>query len=167
MTELTFETKIDAAPAEVWGVLSDFGNVYRFNPSVPTSHLTSDARNGLGATRHCDLIIPGASVEERIIDWVDEESYQVEIYQGTRTPPAETVQARLSVRAEGDRTIARMQMAYKLKGGVVGQAMDRVLVRRQYVKAATGLLAGLKHYIERGEEVTHSRVVAHLTSAVV
>ncbi len=160
MTKLAFEIEIDAPAEKVWEEIADFGNISKFNPSVPTSHLTAEQTQGVGTTRHCDLYVAGASIEERIIDWVDGESYQVEVYDGKRVPPTERQVARVSTRPNGpDSSIARMEMEYELKGGLLGKAADKGMMRNQFGKAAGGLLAGLKHYVETGEEVTHPREI--------
>jgi ligand-binding SRPBCC domain-containing protein len=38
MTKITREVWIDAPKEQVWAVMADFGNVYRFNPTVPKSY---------------------------------------------------------------------------------------------------------------------------------
>ena len=64
MTKLAYEIEIKAPVEKVWEAIADFGNISKFNPSVPTSHLTADQAQGVGTTRHCDLFVPGASIEE-------------------------------------------------------------------------------------------------------
>ncbi len=59
---------IDASVQKVWEVLADFGDVYRWAPSVTNSYSTSENNNGLEASRHCDIAGFGG-IEEYITEW--------------------------------------------------------------------------------------------------
>lgn len=148
MTIIEKEAVIDRTKAEVWEILADYGNIYRFNPNVKASHCTSDIANGLGATRQCELQ-PMGVVQERIIRWVEGRSYTVEIYEGEKVPPFQQCIATLSVEREGDyQTRVRFVIQYDLKYGFLGKAMDKIMVKSQFTTAAEKLLAGLKSYAE-------------------
>lgn len=153
MTQVTGEVRINAPREQVWAALADFGGIYKFNPGVPTSHATSEANEGIGATRHCDLSVSGSSIEERIIDWVEGEKYAIEIYDGKKAPPLKSAVARIAVEDDGPNAIVRGQIDYELKYGPVGSLMDAMMVKSQFNKGWNGLFAGLKHYVETGEEV--------------
>ncbi len=152
MTTITREIKIDASQEKVWEILADFGGIYKFNPGVSSSHSTSSANSGVGATRHCDLL-PAGSVEERIFEWKEGQAYKVEIYSGKGTPPFKSAVGQLEAKPDGNGTLVRMRFEYSLKFGPIGALMDRLMVRSQFSKAIPGILAGLKHYAETGEEV--------------
>ncbi len=144
--------EIGAPAQKVWEVLADFGNIAAFNPGLIRSYLTGESAGGVGATRHCDLAVPGASIEERIIDWVDGESYTVDIYQGTRNPFASAT-ATLGVSSiDAESSRAMMTIRWKAKGGILSGLLDRGL-RGQNRKAIKGVLAGLKHHVETGAPV--------------
>lgn len=149
---------IDASPADVWNVVADFGGVGKYNPNVATAFSTSDANGGVGATRHCDLTFSGASVEERIEEWNEGTSMRVRIVDGKRVPPFAEALADISVAADGSGTRVSMSLSYSMKYGPIGVLMDRLVIRRQYAKAVTLILAGLKHHVETGEEVSGVRV---------
>ena len=60
-----------------------------------------------------------------------------------------------------------MQFEYGMKFGFVGALMDRLMVKKQFSKAIPGILAGLKHYAETGEQVDRSiRLNMQLVTAV-
>lgn len=154
MTKITREIRINAPKEEVWPTLADFGNIYKFNPTVPHSYSTNAQSGGLGAMRHCDLNIPGASLEERVIRWVDGEEMEIEIFDSTKAPPFKTAFATISVRSEGENaSVARGTIQYTMKYGPIGALMDLLVVKPQFSTAWAGLLAGLKHHIETGEKV--------------
>ena len=157
MTTIAREIWIDAPKNEVWAALADFGNIYRFNPAVPVSYLTGDKTSGPGAERHCDLNMQGASLDERIVGWQEGEKMVIEIYGGEKLPPWKKATAHFSVRELKGGTLARAEFEYGMKFGPIGALMDRFMIRPQFGKAFGGILAGLKHYLETGEEVSGAK----------
>lgn len=158
MTSHNREVWINAPQEKVWAALADFGNIYIFNPIVTTSHLTSTRPNGLGATRHCDF--KGGSIEERIIEWTNGRSMQVEIYAGKNAPPFKKAVATITVKEKVGGTLVKGSLNYSMKFGPIGLLMDKLMVTPQFGPAWTGLFAGLKHYIETGESVPNLKAVS-------
>lgn len=152
MTQFSDEVRINAPKARVWEVLANIGSVQRYHPGVAKSWYTTEQREGVGACRHCDLL-PMGTVEERIVEWNEGESYTIEIYEGSKTPPFNKAFAYISLRVDGDATVVRMTMEYTMKFGPIGALMDALIVRKQFEKVAPSLLAGLKHHVETGEEI--------------
>lgn len=154
MTQVIREIQINAPKEKVWQVLADFGGVQNYNPNVKKSYSTSKANGGVGATRHCDLTLFGASVEEAITDWQEGREYSIAILGGKKSPPFKTAVATLAVRDDGKGgSIVTGKFDYRLKFGPVGYLMDQMMVKPAFTKAFPKLLAGLKHYAETGEVV--------------
>ena len=152
MKAVSYQIHVDAPTEKVWNILADFGGVYRYSPGVRSSHSTSQVNGGVGATRHCDLL-PAGSVEERIVEWTEGQSYTLEIYEGKGTPPFKHAVATLKLKPEAGGTRVFASLDYSLKYGPVGAVMDKVMVQRFLDKGFQGLLSGLKHHAETGEEV--------------
>ena len=157
MTHIEKSVRIEAPKTRVWEILADFGGVSKFHPGLRGSHSTSAANQGVGATRHCDLA-PMGSVEERIVEWREGSEYWVEIYQGEKLPPLRSAVARLKVREEGSETVVGMVFDYQLKLGPVGAVMNQLMVRREFEKAVSDILNGLKVYTETGRRATRERI---------
>ena len=68
MTKVTSEIRIDAPRDKVWDVVADLGTVSVWNPVLADSHYTSEAKEGVGASRHCDFP-DGGYVKERATEW--------------------------------------------------------------------------------------------------
>lgn len=154
MTTIIRETRINAPKAKVWAALADFGAIHRFNPTVPKSYTTNGQNSGVGAQRHCDLAMAGASIEERVVEWVEGERMKIEIYEGKNAPPFKQAFASIAVRDAGaNTTIVRGAFEYSMKFGPLGLLMDLLMVKPQFGKAWGGVFAGLKHYVETGEQV--------------
>ncbi len=69
---------IEAPRGDVWAVLADFPNITSWNGGVKKSFSTSDATNGVGAQRHCDLAPMGA-LEETVQVWEPEARMEISI----------------------------------------------------------------------------------------
>ena len=85
MPNVTVQRDIAASPAQVWAVLADFPNIADWNGGVKASHATSDAVEGVGAKRHCD-ISPVGALEETITGWTPEKEMKVSIDEAKRIP---------------------------------------------------------------------------------
>ena len=68
MSTFATETKINAPVSEVWAALADIGGIYRWNPGVQGSHVTTEQAEGVGACRRCDL--GGKNyLDEKVVKW--------------------------------------------------------------------------------------------------
>jgi len=154
MSNIIREIWVDAPQSEVWDVLADFGNIYRFSPTVLKSYSINDKPSGLGAERHNDFSIEGSSVDERIVEWHEGQKLAVELYNGQGMPPWKNAVAEFSVREHKGGTMVRGAINYDMKFGPIGALMDRFMIKPQFGEAFGSQLAGLKHHVETGEEVT-------------
>lgn len=147
--EFRYQVHVDAPPERVWATIADFGNVANYNPGVSSSHSTSDEPTGLGATRHCDLTRFGASLEERIVGFEENERLDIDIYDAKRLPGFTGLGATFRVEANGGGTILEGALRYDTTLGPVGAAIGAA-TRRQNAKAWKAFLAGIKEHVENG-----------------
>lgn len=153
MTIIKQSIRVNKPKEEVWKILADLGGVSVFHPIVTHSYYSTKQLTDIGATRVCELG-PKQSVSERAIEWREGESYTlaVDFIKGMK-PPVRNMQAIISVRADGDGSIATIGMRYQPKFGIMGMVMDRVMLRPQFGKMVPQILGGLKHYAETGEQI--------------
>ena len=151
--EIRYQVQVDAPIDQVWETLADFGNVANYNPGVVSSHSTSDAPTGLGATRHCALALFGASVEERIVGWSEEELLEIDIYDSSRFPVVTNAGATFTLDSDGEGTIVEGVLHYDLKYGPIGSALHSMSIRTQSDRAWRLFLAGVKKHVETGEAI--------------
>jgi len=145
MTTVTSEIRIDASREKVWDVLADLGTVSVWNPFLADSHYTSEAKEGVDASRHCDFP-DGGYVEERAIEWRPGEALTLDIY---GTVPFAPFHGGYSLVDDGDGTIVTGAIEYELKSDV---PVDPQEVERQNREEVLPLLlASLKQYVETGE----------------
>ncbi len=149
MARVTRQIRIDAPREKVWEALGDFGNIYKWNPGITRSRLTSEQTKGIGATRRCDL--PSGYVAERIMAWREGQHMVIDIYE-TSLPLKRNV-VELAVREDGNGTTVTVTPDYAFRYGPLGALLDVLFGRRQIERGFDGLLQGLKRYVETGEEV--------------
>lgn len=166
MTTITRNVTIDAPSEQVWPALADFGGIATWNPNVKASRLTSTQETGAGITRECRLV-PVGTVQERVTEWVDGQTMSVEIFEFKNVPAMRSAVAVFNLDARGPETVVQMQLSYEVGLGALGAGMNSMMMKRQFSKAATGLLAGLKHHIETGAPVdrTSTLPTAAVTAA--
>ncbi len=153
MTRINTQIRINASKEQVWNAIADFGGVVNYNPNISNSYSTSKENGGDGATRHCD-VLPMGTVEERIFDWKEGDGYSIEIFDGKRIAPFKFAKAQISLKRDGDQTVATVNFDYQLKYGVVGALMNALIIKSQFNKALPSLLDGLKYYVETGQKAT-------------
>ncbi len=151
--EVRYQIEVDAPIDDVWEALADFGNVANYSPGVVSSHITSDDVTGLGATRHCSLALFGASVEERIVGWREQELLEIDIYETNRFPIVTNAGATFILESAGDGTVLDGAIHYDLKYGPVGSLMHSMSIQKQTDRSWRLFLAGIKQHVETGEIV--------------
>ena len=155
MTTISRKIEINASKEEVWKAIAKFGDICHGSPGVLTSHVTSEQQEGVGATRHCDFAMMGATAEERITAWKDGESMSIEVYELKKMPGIKTMNADFSVHTENDKTILRADLHYDMKN-VFFQIMNSLMMKKMNMKNWDAVLAGHKKYIETGERVVQN-----------
>ena len=150
MSSLTRDIQIDAPREKVWATLAVIGSVQDYSPGVVKSFYTSDIEEGVGASRHCDLL-PRGTVEERIVNWRDGEQYSIEIYDGTEIKYAGV--AHFTLKRGGEVTTVTQTMDYRPTedptSALGSRSMEAVVG-----KVIEGNLVGLRHFVETREVVT-------------
>ena len=147
---------VDAAPSTVWAALADVGNVAAWNPGITSARVTSEADRGVGATREC-VLSPMGTVQERITAWIDERLITVEIYERKRMPAIRRALATIELAAANGGTSVTCRLDYEVGLGPVGRGLNASMLRRMFGRSLTGMLAGLKHHVETGEDVAGVR----------
>ena len=144
--------EINAPKEKVWKALADFGNICHAHPAVDTSHVTSKQKEGVGATRHCNLNMIGATSEERVIEWNEGKNVKIEAYELKNMPGIKNITVDFSIEGKGDKTVLTATMDYSMKNGFF-DIMNSLMMKRMNSQLLDGIAAGHKKYIETGEIV--------------
>jgi hypothetical protein len=146
------EIEINLPKDQVWPVLANFGLICHGHPAVSKSFITSTQKEGVGATRHCDFTMMGASAEERVVEWNPGASMKIEVYELKKMPGLKTTTLDLRIRENGNKTILTGIMEYSMKNAFF-DLMNTLVMKSMNSKLLDGILAGHKKYIETGEIV--------------
>ena len=158
MTTIKREIEINLPRATVWSALADFGNICHGHPAVSNSRVTSRQKQGVGATRHCDFTMMGASAEERVVDWNEGRNIKISVYELHKMPGIQTMELDLILRDHQDHTVLTGEMVYTMKNAFF-DLFNVLVMKRMNAKLLDGILAGHKKYIETGEIVTQKTVL--------
>lgn len=142
-------TKIINAPVEqVWESWDDFGNIYKFNPSITASRLLGEDSTGIGAKRECELKDGKNWLREKIVDYVPLKRMRIDIYESSM--PIKTMSATVTFRAITDaKTEVAFTAEFEPKMGFLGKLMAP-LMKRQFRPMLASMLDGNADYVERG-----------------
>ena len=166
MKTVNQEIYINAPKSQVWDVIADLGGIVNFNPFVTDSYYVTDAKQGIGAGRICELG-PDSTVNETAIAWNEGESFTLDVqFTKGQKPPVNSFHGSVSVREHGSGTVAAMTIEYAPKFGPLGKIMDVTVLRSQFNKLLSSVLKGMKHHIETGESVD-PQVLSQIESAPV
>ena len=125
MNNVTVTRMIDAPRSDVWAVLADYPNIASWNSGVAASHSTSEATEGVGATRHCDLK-PAGGLEETIREWQPEDRLVISIDKATKIPIKNGL-ATFTLADDRDGTRFTLDYDYQAKGGPLSGLIGRVM----------------------------------------
>jgi hypothetical protein len=148
-TTIKREIEINQSTDNVWKALADFGNICHGHPAVSKSFITSTQKEGVGATRHCDFTMMGASAEEKVTEWNVGKNIKIEVQELKKMPGIKTMVLDLAIKSQGGKTIMTSTMAYSMKNGFF-DVMNSLMMKKMNAKLMDGIMAGHKLYIETG-----------------
>ncbi len=153
VTTIKREVEIHQPKEKVWLALADFGNICHGHPSVKKSFITSEIKKGIGATRHCDFTMMGASAEEKVTEWNEGRNIKIEVYQLHKMPGISDLSLDLSISGYGNKTILSSTMNYTMKNYFFN-IINKLMMKKMNAELLDGIMAGHKLYIETGTIVT-------------
>jgi|GEM_PF-793239 len=160
-TEITMEVEINAPIEKVWQNFKDVGGIYKNSPTVDTSYVISDNKEGLGAQRHMIMSedFKGAILEEENLVWNELEHY-LTFYAYTiyKVQGIQTMGGDFRLTAKGNKTILTSTLDYSMKSRMFGM-MNGMAGRKKFTKTWASILAGYKYHSETGIRVTANTVL--------
>lgn len=140
MTTLHHDLNARCAPQRIWELLADLESVGLYNPAVRSVAFVGAQRTGIGALRACE-VQPKGRVVERVTHWEEGRAVGLEVAESdwpihfmrwiTRVEPA-----------DGGARLTQV-LEYKVKFGLLGLVLDRLVMRRKLRGALDQVLGGL------------------------
>ena len=145
MSIIRHEIRANCPPTTVWALLSDLEAVQRYNPAVSAAVVEGVQRTGVGATRACTLL-PKGRVVERVTHWEEGSALGLEVIESDWPMHFMRWVTRIEPR-EGATRITQ-DLEYKIKFGVLGWLVDRLVMKRKMTATLDGVFAGLVRQAE-------------------
>ncbi len=152
MIEITKRVKIDVSAARVWEVLSDFGNVKPWAPTVVESYIIdkSKKKKRVGTVRVLRYTSK-KEIEEVVTAWQERKGFTVEF--PVSGGAIKSFQQEWALEGNKDEGVVTVNLRAQTKWGFLGRILEFFMFKKHFSRELTLALAGLKHYVETGEEV--------------
>ncbi len=147
MTKIFYEVEVNAPKAEVWKLLADFDNL-SWARSVTSAHYLNEKREGIGMARHCDLE-SGGHIVERITRWREGNGFTYAIDDASDPISTESY-VTWNISGDEHQSKVSFEANYKLKYGILGKAMNVVMVKRKFSNNIVEFMGELKSQLEKG-----------------
>jgi carbon monoxide dehydrogenase subunit G len=145
MTTLKHEVSIAANVDTVWQVLSDLLAVKQHNHEVASVRILSEKTTGIGAARRCEMKSKDW-VEEKV--WSYEPPHVIGLELTASSWPVAFMKWRTEIHAVGSNTLVTQEMDYKLKFGVIGSLLDKLVMRQKLNASIQKVFENLKSQVE-------------------
>ncbi len=140
------------SPSTVFATLNDFAGIHRFHPLLESSpRVEGTPANGAGAERVCNLY-DGNTLHERIVSAETDQWLVVEIVDTSMPMARGGGRFDLAPTASGG-TELTMTMDFEMKMGLLGKALDKLVVARKFKANLELLLAALHEHLETGADI--------------
>jgi len=146
MAILHNEILIDAPIGKIWTSLSAIEELEQYDPTVRKSTALTEARWGEGAARKVEMKDGKNWFEEKVTAWVPNETLTYELT--ACSFPINRLSHTYSFERVGSRIKVKQVMEYRVKFGLLGRLMDRLMIRKQSDAGIKKFLSGLKTYAE-------------------
>jgi len=146
MAKLTTQIQIKLPPNKVWEILSDFGNIVKWGPTVMESVTISPSSQGVGTERRCEIIKLG-TIFEKAVEWDEGNSMKIEI---KGIPSITSMSQKFSLSSDADLTVVTGEMEVEVEGNDA----ERERLNERLQRALQMTLQGLKQYAETGQKMT-------------
>jgi ligand-binding SRPBCC domain-containing protein len=145
MRVLEERVELEAPATRVWAALADFAGVAKWAPYMRSSRLLGQQSAGVG-TRRAMRHAWGFRFEECVTQWHDGKGFSFDVLQAPF--PMQDVKESWAMAREDGWTVVSTQVRYGMRLGLVGRALDALLVRFLVRREMRAGLRGLKQYIE-------------------
>jgi len=146
MTTLKNEIAINASIEKVWSILSDLAALGQYDPTVLRSELIPTENSGVSAKRKVFMKDGKNWFEEKVTIWQPGSALQFQLTNCTF--PIQSLKHSYSFSSNGSQTVVQQVMEYKVKFGLIGKLMDRMMIRKQSDKGVKLFMNGLKNHVE-------------------
>jgi hypothetical protein len=150
--DITKRVKIDVSAARVWEILADFGNVRPWGPTVVESYIVdkSKKKKRVGTVRVLRYTSK-KEIEEVVTAWQERRGFTVEF--PVSGGAIKSFSQEWALDGNKDEGVVTVHLRSETKWGFLGRILEFFMFKKHFSRELALALAGLKHYVETGEEV--------------
>jgi len=145
VVEVTSRVHLDMPREKVWDLLRDLSMAHRYVPGVVDTRITTDCREGVGASRK---VYQGekTGIDETVVEWNEGQGFLIRLHRGSKGPPFPFRQAwfRYAIVDEGTGTGVTTSLIYIMRGGLPGRLLERAFLRFFIRSRIRAVALGLK-----------------------
>jgi carbon monoxide dehydrogenase subunit G len=164
MLQITRTIDIEAPIDAVWKTLAKLDDVQNFIDSISRSVYNTDQKEGVGASRTCDVDGFGTIVEE-MVEWTDGETFSFTIEGGPKMMKSALSKWRLERKSEFETTL-HVTSTVEVRYGAIGRLMEKFALAPKLGATLTSVVSQVKEHVERSQspaprniEQLHARAV--------
>jgi hypothetical protein len=138
------------AAEQVWSAISGLDTLDTWNRTCVKSALESPVVE-VGARVRLSMVDGSEIVEE--VTSLDAAAHRIAFDVHGVAAPMETLSGEMRITAVGSGCELIFESEYSLKGGILGAALDRLVVRAAIRREHTRMLADLEHHLTTGDRI--------------
>lgn len=148
----SYSVLLDLTPEATWNKLRDLSLAPHYVPNLTGCQLHPGPQQGLGASRRVQQK-NGQWLDETVEEWHEGAGFLIRLHRGAKGAPPPFRQAwfRYAIAPEGARTRFTASLIYRPAGGLFGQLLDRLLLRRALNRVVAQIAENLKAFYETGQ----------------
>lgn len=146
MATIYNEIFINAPIEKIWNALSTIDLLESYDPTVKKSTQLTANKSGVGAKRKVDMLDGKNWFEEQVT--VSEPNKALAYKLTACSFPVENLTHSYSFEFIDGGINVKQVMVYKVKFGILGKLMDRLMIKKQSDAGIKKFMAGLKAYTE-------------------
>lgn len=156
-TEACYSIVVDLPADAAWERLRDLSQAHRYVPGLTRTDMTTEQKEGVGASRRVYGRQSGMKVEmdETVTTWNEGSGFRIRLHKGARSaPPFKDAWFDYAIAAEGaGQTRLTCTLGFVLPGGFVGRLLAPLL-KPIITGNVRAVALGLKHFYETGRSPT-------------
>lgn len=161
MTSVSGSAHVDLPRSECWEKLRDLERAKHYVPGVSEAVITSEAREGVGASRVVTSSQAGR-MDETVVAWEEQRGLSLRLHRGNDGPPFpfRDATAHYTLSEDGEGTLVTNRMDYSVRGGLLGRFLDWLVVRRNLQQSMSNVALAVAEHWETDAAVTPERLEA-------
>ena len=149
-TWIDYSVVMSIPHAQAWEKLRDLTQPHAYVPGLLGCDMHTDQREGVGVSRR--VYKRFMALDETVVSWQDGEGFTLRLHDGEKDKPLPGAHFSYKIAPEGEaQTRLTVAMYYMFPLGLVGQWLDKLLVRGQVNKEIRDVGLAVKHYYETSQ----------------